>query len=270
MADTSLYEILELSPGAAADEIKAAYRQISSQVHPDRGGTNALFRLVREAYDILSDDIRRAEYDRSRLVSSSTRSAGSAGGDPRLDEVRAFADRSSALNKSLAELRATATTDRDNLEVCRVQLELTMAQIAWNMAVFRQLSAQGKMEAAARFHAKANEAEKSLPAIERLITRIETLIDEKAHVQPANGSSSVRMIACSRCSARNRVSVGTESFSCGSCHYKHRTFTCNGCVTSTYIGVEPDGSSAPFVCETCEGTKRERRRAPRHRGLLRS
>jgi len=37
-----------------------------------------------------------------------------------------------------------------------------MARIAWNMAVFRQLSAQVKMEAAARCHAKANEGEKTL------------------------------------------------------------------------------------------------------------
>jgi curved DNA-binding protein CbpA len=54
MAETTLYEILELSPGAASDEIKAAYRQLSTQVHPDRGGSNALFRLVREAFEILA------------------------------------------------------------------------------------------------------------------------------------------------------------------------------------------------------------------------
>ena len=53
MAETTLYDILELSPTAGLDEIKAAYRRLSTQVHPDRGGSGALFRLVREAYETL-------------------------------------------------------------------------------------------------------------------------------------------------------------------------------------------------------------------------
>src|ERR1700691_2120093 len=110
MAETTLYDILELSPGAASDEIKAAYRQLSTQVHPDRGGSNALFRLVREAFDILSDDNRRAEYDRSRDVSALTQPARSAGGDGGLDDVKILADRTSALNKDFLRLKATATT----------------------------------------------------------------------------------------------------------------------------------------------------------------
>jgi curved DNA-binding protein CbpA len=258
MADTTLYDILELSPGAASDEIKAAYRQLSTQVHPDRGGSNALFRLVREAYEVLSDDDRRAEYDRRRNTAARTQPTSNAGGDRRLDDVKILADRTSALNKSLLLLKAAATTEQDNLEVCRVQLELAMAHIAWNMAVFHQLSAQGNMKAAAQFHAKANQAEKSIPSIERLITRIETQIAENAHGPQANGS--IRMIACSFCSARNRVSQRTTSFSCGSCKNQHLLFNCNGCGTSTYVGTHPNGNAVAFVCETCDSTKRERRR----------
>jgi curved DNA-binding protein CbpA len=260
MADSTLYDILELSPGAPSDEIKAAYRQLSTQVHPDRGGSNALFRLVREAYEILSDDDRRAEYDRSRNAAARMQPTRNVGGDRKLDNVKNLADRTSALNKSLLRLKAAATTDQDNLEVCRVNLELAMAHIAWNMAVFQQLSAQGQMKAAAQFHARANEAEKSIPSIERLITRIETTIAENARALQANSSSSIRMIACSFCSARNRVSQRTTSFSCGSCKNQHLLFNCNGCGTSTYVGTHPNGNAVAFVCETCDSTKRERRR----------
>jgi curved DNA-binding protein CbpA len=270
MAETTLYDILELTSGAASDEIKAAYRQLSTQVHPDRGGSNALFRIVREAFEILSDEKRREEYDRSRRATDLTRPAGSAGGDGGPDEVKALADRTLTLNKSFLELKATATTDRDHLAVFRLQLELAMAQIAWNMALFRQLTAEGKMEVAVRFQAKASEVEKSVPSIERHITRTETLIAENARSLQAGGSTSVKMIACNLCGARNRVSPGTTSFSCGSCQNKHVMVNCNGCGTPTYLGADPNGSATSFVCETCDGAKRERRRRERRKSDRRS
>jgi DnaJ-class molecular chaperone len=267
MAETTLYDILELSPTAASDEIKAAYRQLSTQVHPDRGGSNALFRLVREAYETLSDDNRRAEYDRSGINSAgpTPRARSADGGSGREEDIKMLADRTLALNKSLLRLKAEATTDHDHLEVCRVQLKLHMAQIAWNMAVFRQLSAQGKMEAAARFHAKANEGEKSLPPIEKLIASTEVLIAEKARASQATGSPSVRMISCTLCGVRNRVSPGTRSFSCGSCQNKHLMFSCDSCTTQTYVGTDLNGTSAMFVCETCNQEKVERRKGNRRK-----
>lgn len=266
----SLYDILELSPGAASDEIKAAYRQLSTQVHPDRGGSNALFRLVREAFEILSDEKRRAEYDRSRNAADLTQPASSPDGDGEPDHVKILADRTLALNKTLLGLKSEANTDQDHLAVCRVQLELAMAQIAWNMALFRQLSAEGKMEVAVRFQAKASEVEKTLPSIERLITRTESLIAENARAPHTSGSAGIKMIACSLCGARNRVSLGTSSFSCGSCQNRHVKVNCEGCGTATYAGTDPKGDVATLVCETCDGAKRERRRGERRKGERRS
>ena len=57
------YEILGLTPSATHDEIRAAYRRLASKSHPDTGGSAALFRMVQEAHDTLSDPGRRDHYD---------------------------------------------------------------------------------------------------------------------------------------------------------------------------------------------------------------
>jgi Ca-activated chloride channel family protein len=64
------YTTLNLSIDASADEIKSAYRQLARQLHPDlqdKQGTSLLFRQVQEAYDTLSDSVKRAAYDRRRI-----------------------------------------------------------------------------------------------------------------------------------------------------------------------------------------------------------
>src|SRR3989344_1712282 len=60
------YQILGVSKSASKDEIKRAYRRLAHEHHPDKGGSGdeAKFREVNEAYQILSDDGKRAQYDR--------------------------------------------------------------------------------------------------------------------------------------------------------------------------------------------------------------
>jgi DnaJ-class molecular chaperone len=57
------YKILGVARGANDDDIKRAYRKLAMKHHPDRGGNQVEFQEIQEAYNILSDAQRRAEYD---------------------------------------------------------------------------------------------------------------------------------------------------------------------------------------------------------------
>ena len=60
------YQILGIDKSASADQIKKAYRKLASQHHPDKGGDTVKFQEIQEAYGVLGDDVRRAEYDNPR------------------------------------------------------------------------------------------------------------------------------------------------------------------------------------------------------------
>lgn len=57
------YQILGVVKTASQDEIKQAFRKLASVHHPDKGGDTAKFQQIQEAYSILGDEQKRAEYD---------------------------------------------------------------------------------------------------------------------------------------------------------------------------------------------------------------
>ena len=59
----TLYECLGVSRGADAAEIKKAYRKASLTHHPDKGGDPEKFKEIQHAYEVLSDEQRKAHYD---------------------------------------------------------------------------------------------------------------------------------------------------------------------------------------------------------------
>ncbi len=59
------YKILNVDKSASKDDIKKAFRKLAHEYHPDKKtGNEAKFKEVNEAYQVLSDDQKRAQYDR--------------------------------------------------------------------------------------------------------------------------------------------------------------------------------------------------------------
>lgn len=59
------YDILGISSTASDEEIRQAYRSLAQHHHPDKGGDEEYFKQIKLAYEILSDPLKRQEYDRT-------------------------------------------------------------------------------------------------------------------------------------------------------------------------------------------------------------
>ncbi len=82
MAKRDYYEILGVGKDASADEIKKAFRKQAIEHHPDRGGDEAKFKELNEAYEVLKDPEKRKRYDQfgHAGVGNDTGSGGFGGG----------------------------------------------------------------------------------------------------------------------------------------------------------------------------------------------
>jgi len=84
MSKRDYYEILGVTKTASADEIKKAYRKVAMQFHPDRnpGDKSAedKFKEAAEAYEVLSDADKKAQYDRYGHAGVSSNGRGFSGG----------------------------------------------------------------------------------------------------------------------------------------------------------------------------------------------
>ena len=60
---SDFYKTLGVNRNAKEDEIKKAFRKLSLQHHPDRGGDSEKFKDINEEYQTLGDKQKKAEYD---------------------------------------------------------------------------------------------------------------------------------------------------------------------------------------------------------------
>jgi molecular chaperone DnaJ len=92
MAKRDFYEILGVQKSASQDEIKKAYRKVAMQFHPDRNpgdkSAEEKFKEAAEAYEILSDQDKRSQYDRFGHAGVSGNGRGGYGhGDMSMDDI---------------------------------------------------------------------------------------------------------------------------------------------------------------------------------------
>lgn len=72
----TLYAVLTLKPTATADEIKKAFRRLALQWHPDTSrepGAEAQFKVLKAAYDVLADQLKRRKYDAGLAFEASSK-----------------------------------------------------------------------------------------------------------------------------------------------------------------------------------------------------
>ncbi|MEK9826008.1 MAG: DnaJ domain-containing protein, partial [Methylotenera sp.] len=90
------YEVLGVGRDASEDEIKKAYRKLAMKYHPDRNPDNPKaeeqFKEAKEAYEILSDDQKRAAYDQYGHAGVDPSMGGGGGGFGGANFADAFGD----------------------------------------------------------------------------------------------------------------------------------------------------------------------------------
>ena len=70
--EKNLYEELGLKKNATRSEIKSSYRSLVKQHHPDKGGEKERFLAIQNAWETLNDPIKKEQYDRNFVSSSSS------------------------------------------------------------------------------------------------------------------------------------------------------------------------------------------------------
>lgn len=115
------YEVLGVTKESTQDEIKKAYREMAKKYHPDRGGDEVKFKEVSEAYETLSDENKRVQYD--RFGTSGGQNGGSRYQSHGFEDI--FADFGDIFGNGFGRQRQRVRKGSD----LRVQLNVTLEDV---------------------------------------------------------------------------------------------------------------------------------------------
>lgn len=110
------YTTLGVAKNATPDEIKKAYRKLASQHHPDKGGNTTKFQEIQTAYDTLSDQNKRFQYDNQRPTNFNGFHHGQ--GNPDLEEI--------LRNFGLGDMFRNVHQQRNN--IFRTKMDITLKE----------------------------------------------------------------------------------------------------------------------------------------------
>jgi molecular chaperone DnaJ len=135
LTEIDYYELLEVSKGSDKSTIKKAYRQMAMKYHPDKNpGDNEAeerFKAINEAYQVLSDEEKRAVYDRygkAGLEGHGQRGGGFSGG---------FDDLSSVFEEMFGSAFGGGSRGRKQKKTYNYNLDVTIeVKLEFNEAVF--------------------------------------------------------------------------------------------------------------------------------------
>ncbi len=129
MAKKNLYEILEVDADASQADVKKSYRKLARQYHPDLNPEDdeaaKMFKLVKEAYDVLSNPLERDKYDEMLFSGAG---GGSTDWDDEDEEEDIFANGDGSMSSATA--RSDAPVNGNDL---RYDLEITFEDSAFGL-----------------------------------------------------------------------------------------------------------------------------------------
>jgi len=131
MEKKDYYEVLGISKGASAAEIKKAYRKLAIKYHPDRNpgnkDTEAKFKEAAEAYEVLSDENKRARYDQLGHAGMAGAAGGFSGGGMNMEDI--FSQFGDIFGSAFGGGHGSSHRRMRGQDL-RIKIKLTLAEIA--------------------------------------------------------------------------------------------------------------------------------------------